>query len=590
MKTLRKRLTTQFLWAISISILVTGIIVISLAKSSYNERIEERLLQEANMIVTAIDRDDVQHASWQEAGRTYSQILQAEVSLFSSKEESVADESERKRDSASEKRQVQRVFESGESYTSSTLWDQSQVVIVPILNSKQEVTGAVRIELVDSSFGSSILRYWIYLLLVGVIAVMLAVGVSALMAYGLTKPIEEVTRIATDIAQKNFQRIVTVQSEDEIGRLGQAINRMASSHQKQMASVRKSKRRLTTVIETMDSGLLMVNGKGEINLANRALEEMLGVENEQVIGTDVQMIPYPHEIRTLLNRCIEQGERIREEIHLYLPEDRIIEVRVVPIGGQNERLGVVAVLHDITAIRRLEKMRTEFVANVSHELKTPVTSLRGFTETLLDGAIDDKETAREFLNIVLGESLRLERLISDLLDLSRIESKKLTLERDWVQVDELVVSTVRSFRTKVEKRQQDLQLCIENPFPVYIDRDRFEQILLNLLSNAIAYTPPGGQITVEVIQIADEWRLEVKDTGIGIPEEDLSRIFERFYRVDKARSRESGGTGLGLAIVKHLVEAHEGKLEVKSSVGEGTTFSATFPLVFMEHKEKSSDN
>jgi two-component system phosphate regulon sensor histidine kinase PhoR len=244
------------------------------------------------------------------------------------------------------------------------------------------------------------------------------------------------------------------------------------------------------------------------------------------------------------------------------------------------------VFHDITAIRRLEKMRSEFVANVSHELKTPITSLRGFAETLLDGAMNDPETCREFLQIIHDESLRLQRLVSDILDLSRIESK-LPLKWEKVPVGEIVESATKTVEEQMRKRDLALDVVLPESFTVLVDKDRFRQILLNLLTNAMAYTPEGGRITVEARRESNSWWIRVADTGVGIPEEDLPRIFERFYRVDKARSRESGGTGLGLAIVKHLVEVHQGEIRVNSRVGEGTEFQLIFPIKTEDEKSES---
>jgi len=240
-------------------------------------------------------------------------------------------------------------------------------------------------------------------------------------------------------------------------------------------------------------------------------------------------------------------------------------------------MGVVVVLHGLTAIRRLEKMRTAFVANVSHELKTPVTSLRGFAETLLEGNVDDPEMRREFLGIIQAESLRLERLIGDLLDLSRIESRKMSLDLERIGVRDLIQTVSKTVEDGMKKNELTFRIEVEENFQVQVDKDRFSQILINLLSNSMAYTPRGGEVIVSAGKEKDHWWIRVADTGIGIPEEDVSRIFERFYRVDKARSRESGGTGLGLAIVKHLVEAHEGKIHVDSQVGEGTAITLSFP-------------
>jgi two-component system phosphate regulon sensor histidine kinase PhoR len=237
----------------------------------------------------------------------------------------------------------------------------------------------------------------------------------------------------------------------------------------------------------------------------------------------------------------------------------------------------VAVLHDVTETRRLEQIRSEFVANVSHELKTPVTSVKGFAETLLDGAMYDEATLREFLKIIYDESDRLHRLISDILDLSRIEQHRIPLKMEQLNVVDVVAETVQTMRKRIEKKQLELVLPQKRHVMMEADKDRLRQILLNLVTNAIAYTPDKGRIEISLIERENELDLIVSDTGIGISEKDLPRIFERFYRVDKARSRQSGGTGLGLAIVKHLVESYHGKIRVESEEGKGSTFIVTLP-------------
>ncbi|WP_425437242.1 two-component system histidine kinase PnpS [Melghirimyces profundicolus] len=401
---------------------------------------------------------------------------------------------------------------------------------------------------------------------------------SSRIAYRITRPIEEITQVAVDIARNKLHRRVPVKQRDEIGRLATAINRMAAGLRYQLETIRKNERRLTGVIETMESGLLMVDSEEKVTLANKAIHRFFNMKSPQLLNKPLPERAIFHDLHLLVKKCLDSGERVRDEIHLYFPEERIMEANLTPIYGEKGGMGVVAVLHDITAIRRLEKMRTEFVANVSHELKTPVTSLRGFAETLLDGAAEDPEMREEFLKIIQTESLRLERLISDLLDLSRIESRKMRLDLEEVNVGELIRRTGKTVEEQMRKRDLSFRVEVEEEFRVRVDKDRFSQILINLLSNAMAYTPAGGHVRLRAGKKEDHWWVQVEDTGIGIPEEDLPRIFERFYRVDKARSRESGGTGLGLAIVKHLVEAHEGKIHVESRVGKGTAITLSFPL------------
>lgn len=266
-----------------------------------------------------------------------------------------------------------------------------------------------------------------------------------------------------------------------------------------------------------------------------------------------------------------------------------MDVHLAPYVRENqERKGLIAVLHDVTEVRRLEKMRTDFVANVSHELKTPITSVKGFAETLLDGAMHDEDVCREFLSIIYRESERLHRLISELLYLSRIEQHHIPLKLEQMNMTEAVLNIANTIQKEAKKKKLALILPEQiNDIWIEGEKDRIHQIVLNLLSNAIAYTSEGGKIIVKLWEEADQVKLSISDTGIGIPSTELPRIFERFYRVEKARSRRSGGTGLGLAIVKHLTESHNGKIEVKSEEGKGTTFIITLPKKQETHDKTS---
>ena len=269
---------------------------------------------------------------------------------------------------------------------------------------------------------------------------------------------------------------------------------------------------------------------------------------------------------------------MRKDIHFYFPNTRIIDAHLAPYVHRNGQFkGIIAVLHDVTEVRRLERMRSEFVANVSHELKTPVTSVKGFAETLLDGAIDDPEAARDFLEIIYKESERLDRLIKDLLYLSQIEHQQLPLQVVKFNLNSVVHNVMEALKNQIENKKQQIDIVNKGVVWLEGDRDKIEQIIMNLLSNAISYTPEAGKITMKLWEEKEKVYFQISDTGIGISQKDIPRIFERFYRVDKARSRSSGGTGLGLAIVKHLIESHRGMITVDSMEGVGTTFTVTLP-------------
>jgi two-component system, OmpR family, phosphate regulon sensor histidine kinase PhoR len=351
--------------------------------------------------------------------------------------------------------------------------------------------------------------------------------------------------------------------------------------EEKLLDLQESTNRMNSVIESLDTGLMMVDQDGYIKLVNRAFGSMFDLPVEQMVGEHYDVYLSAYHLHPLLFKCMETNSPIRLEIPLFYPHERIIEANLTPIEENSQQSGLVAIFRDLTAFRRLEELRRDFVANVSHELKTPLTSIVGFTETLLDGARTDPDTCKEFLQIIYKEGLRLQRLVADLLDLSKIESKQVSVKMEVVSVQIVVHDVVETLIEQMQAKNLRLLTDIA-PLMVKMDTDCVRQILVNLLANAMNYTPVGGKVTVKVKQDDRHWMVQVIDTGIGIPERDQPRIFERFYRVDKARSRNSGGTGLGLAIVKHLVELHHGEIEVESTVGQGSVFTVRFPLEYSE--------
>lgn len=337
--------------------------------------------------------------------------------------------------------------------------------------------------------------------------------------------------------------------------------------------------KLSGILGHILSGVMMLDRAGRIVFVNPAMETLFGLPAENWIGRWHWETAYPYEVAALVDESLSLGTTQKREVTVHKPHDLTLEVHVTPIlhstGGV---AGAVLLLHDVTEWRRLESMRSDFVANVSHELRTPITALKGFAETLLDGALDDPKVAREFLEIIRAEADRITRLVNDLLDLSKIEAKQVPLHMEDVSLREMFARVTQVFIA--DAKQEGVTIQSELPVPdvrVYADIDRLQQVLVNLVSNALQFTPRGGQITLSAEAVHDRMVVRVRDTGAGIPAQDLGRVFERFYRVDKARSRRSGGTGLGLAIVKHIVEAHGGRVGVSSEFGQGSEFFFDLP-------------
>lgn len=351
--------------------------------------------------------------------------------------------------------------------------------------------------------------------------------------------------------------------------------------------ITENENRLTTVLDNLISAVVMIGDREQIVLLNKTAEEMLGIQAKYYLDKHYSDIHYHEELKRLMQKCIGSKEIIREELVIQFPEKRVLDVNMVPISPDRDHWsGMIIVLHDISEIRRLERIRSEFVANVSHELKTPIAAVKGFAETLLSGAVNDPDTAKSFLQIIHDESERLNRLILNILDLSKIESKQAPLQLSPIELHQFLDKTISMMEPEAEKKNIRLTMQADKEIYIEADEDRLQQVVLNLISNGISYTGEGGSVHVSVRLLeADEDRVQeeveivVEDNGIGIPERDLPRIFERFYRVDKARSRSSGGTGLGLSIVKHIIDLHRGTIHVESKVGEGSRFIIRLPVI-----------
>jgi two-component system phosphate regulon sensor histidine kinase PhoR len=416
----------------------------------------------------------------------------------------------------------------------------------------------------------------------GAVALVVAFGIGLFVAGRVTRPVVEMQSIARQMSQGNFLVRVPTGSMDEIGTLGRSLNVLATRLREKIEDLEQEQAKVTAILDGMVEGVIAVDGHERVVLMNeraRAIFNLGAVRAERKPFLEVIRNAELHEVFRA-SRGAATGALVRREVSLTAPAGRVLQVHGVPLLLAGGETGVVIVLHDITELRRLEQVRTEFVANVSHELRTPLTAIHGYVETLLGGALEEPENARRFLAIVHRQTERLGRLINDLTDLSNIELGKVSLRLVPTNLDEVVDSVVVVIEPRA--RRGGVTLTVKMPPglpPVIADHDRLAQILINLVDNAVKYTPSGGTVTVRASETArDTVEVSVEDTGVGIPAPDLPRITERFYRVDKARSRELGGTGLGLAIVKHLVLAHGGELHIESEVGRGTTVRFTLPV------------
>lgn len=395
----------------------------------------------------------------------------------------------------------------------------------------------------------------------------------------LVKPIDDIKEVIAKITNQDYTRRYRGNNFREIDELGYSINKLASKLEFQVQELENRNEQLNKLIENLNIGIMLLDESRLIKMVNPAMSEILEINMSDNIGR-----PYIHFISNLwiielIETTYETGKAQSEEFNLVNSEEYILDATIIPVNLASEaEHGLIVLFYDITEIRRLEKVRTDFVANASHELRTPVTALKGFTETLLDGALEDRATLIHFLEIMHEESERLDSIVGDILQLSRLEQRADRMNLEPVNVKEVVRSVYHILDQKAENKHIDLRLDVIDDLTICYDHDTLKQILLNLIGNAILYNHEYGYVEVSIAQMNHEAQICVKDNGIGIKDHEQKRIFERFYRVDKARSRNSGGTGLGLSIVRHMIENTGGNITLESQLNRGSTFCVYLPI------------
>ena len=532
--------------------------------------------------------------------------------------------------------EVQEALEKGRGIRdrySTTTETEFRYFAVPI-EREGKLLGICRVALPMEAVNSAIFNLWRMLLFVSVAGLLLAILFSIFTTGAIVKPIQKLTQTTQSLAAGKITSRVPVDSANELGQLSRNFNLMANRVQGQIHRISQAHHRLETILTNMGEGVLLVNGAYEVTYANPAAIAMLTLpeaqrgtgprpteeerdeaykrgtgprpteeeRDEAYIGKALIELNRKPELQALLKEAAASGTVAFAEIRLGNLMEPEAEVTVVPITSQENRDATLSppvrtaereyllVIHDVSQVRQLERIRVDFVANVSHELRTPLTSIQGYAETLLnsefnssvgDASGPDSLAAKkreEFIIKILNHAARLSRLVTDLLELSRLESGDVELERAPCHLNAFHAPILDVFEPVLEESGVVLEWDTPETLPqVNVDRQLFTQVFVNLIDNAIKYTPDGGAIRVSAEVAGDELIVRMADTGIGIPLESQSRVFERFYRVDKGRAREMGGTGLGLAITKHIVLRHGGRIWLESTLGQGTVFHVALP-------------
>ena len=462
---------------------------------------------------------------------------------------------------------------------SNTLRKPMMYVAIPLRDSHRTVA-VVRTSVPITAIDAELHTIRVQIALGGLVIAILAAGISLIVSRQYTRPIEEMKKGAARFANGELEhRLASMQSE-EMNSLAEAMNRMAGQLDSRIKSVASQRQELETVLSSMQEGVIAVDNGKQVISVNRAAARWFKSDPARFQARSIEEVIRNQTLLRFIGRAHQSENLLEDDIKVYQNGERTLNVRSSPLRDILQvRIGTLVVFNDVTQLRRLENMRRDFVANVSHEIKTPLTTIKGFVETLNQGIVDNPEETERFLGIIDRHVDRLSAIIEDLLTLSKIEQENevnaIALESGNLKT--VIQAAIHICRSKAEEKQIDIRLSCEDGLTSPMDITLLEQAVVNLLDNALKYSDPGSTVTVEAYQKDSEILLSVRDRGIGIARKHHPRLFERFYRVDKARSRKLGGTGLGLAIVKHIAQAHGGSITAESTPGKGSTFTIHLP-------------
>jgi two-component system, OmpR family, phosphate regulon sensor histidine kinase PhoR len=587
----RTRLLFALITLIIAVLIALGLLLGQIFKNYYLDTFNSRIEKEAQLLANEISENGDPKSYDEKMTKEISKILDVRITLTNDKGNILQDTGIIK-EVNNEKQQeiITDITENWDKKNKQTKLVMSGLEVkyywYPLYNNQKQLDGLLILSTKVDALNKINHQIWIVLSVSLGLSLIVIILLGARITNRYTKPIESATNVAIELAKGNYKARTYEDRLDETTMLSTSINILARNLQEMVMSQEMQQDRLTTLIENMGSALLLIDHHGYIVVTNRAFNEFFNIKKVLPRKRYHEVIQHT-EVNKLVEEIFMTEQRLRRQILLpHKIERRHYEVYGAPIIGHNDEWnGIVVVFHDITELKKLEQMRKDFVANVSHELKTPITSIKGFSETLLDGAMNEPQTLEAFLDIILKESDRLQSLIQDLLELSKIEKQGFNLSVHRTDMSKLISEVIPILEDRARLKAIKLSYTPASDSSAEIDPYRMKQVFINLISNAIAYTQKNGEINVHIKTDEKRVKVIVEDNGIGIEEDQIPRIFERFYRVDKARSRNSGGTGLGLAIVKHIVEAHYGKIEVKAKVNKGSTFIVTLYKRFPKNKE-----
>ena len=462
---------------------------------------------------------------------------------------------------------------------SSTLEKKMMYVAVPLMD-KERIIGILRTSIPVEAIDAQIQDVWLKLAFGGLIIAVVMAGISLLVARRLSRPIREMKNVAQRFAGGDLTQKAAVYETEELAGLSDAMNRMAKELDDRIGTIVSQKNELETVLSSMMEGVIAIDIEEKIIKINSSAASMLEIDPASCKGRNIQEIIRNISFQKFASKALSDEEPVETDIVFYHDEERILKVHSSLINdATGEKIGTLIVMDDVTKLRRLENVRRDFVANVSHEIKTPLTAIKGFVETLYHDTAEGEDNSKRFLSIILKHVDRLNAIVDDLLSLSRIErekeGKEINLQRS--DIKDVLETAVQVCMPKAEEKKITISMVMDSSIMADIDVTLLEQAIVNIIDNAIKYSESDSRVDIDAKETDKDIRIQVTDHGIGISKEHLPRLFERFYRVDKARSRKMGGTGLGLSIVKHIVQAHGGSIDADSRPGQGSTFTVHLP-------------
>lgn len=583
---MQKKLMATYLFVISVTMVIAIIISWHKGNQYIQETIEKDTIIQGGLLLDVLKKEDTNQINFQEFVNRYGEYADVRLTIIDQDGAVIADSEEdyRVMDNHAYRKEVAAALR-GETYTKIRY---SKTIGIPYLYTAMPMKltnyqGVLRISVPLTTIRSSailMIRYVLYGILIGAV-------IAIIVAYVVTKrfmePLKELTVAATHVAEGDYDQKIFPKVDDERGKLASAFNEMTGKLKLNMWRLERRNQEFEAVVSSMVNGMIAVDESYHVFLANDQAREILGIKGD-LISKSIYEVLRNTTIYHILEKSIEEQDYIVDETTIARNQERVVRVYTSPIykhRHSNRTLGTLLVIQDVTDVRRLETMRRDFVSNVTHELNTPLTSIRGFVDTLQQGAIKDEKIAHRFLDIIDIETERLSLLIQDILSLSSIENMEKDHHVDAYSMRTIIQEVVTILEHKLEKKDVSIDVKVSKNLQYTCNRDRMKQLCINLLDNAIKYTEEG-KVGIDCKQEGQSMILDVWDTGIGIQEEHIPRLFERFYRVDKGRSRSMGGTGLGLSIVKHIVGLYRGRVEVKSTIGQGSHFIVTLPIINKE--------